>query len=80
MHHVRPYPHLSILYSLFSILYSLFSILYPLPPSGRLGEPAVMRKDQARSEATTPGHMLSTYLVARRVTFYGINSSINLKR
>ncbi|MGM9843964.1 MAG: hypothetical protein ACI30S_07075 [Muribaculaceae bacterium] len=33
----------------------LFSILYYLPPSGRLGELAVMRKDQARSAATTPG-------------------------
>ncbi|MGM9800372.1 MAG: hypothetical protein ACI30M_06795 [Muribaculaceae bacterium] len=41
-------------------------------PSGRLGEHAVMRKDQARSAATTPGHTQPSNLVARRVTSYGI--------
>ncbi|MGN1172201.1 MAG: hypothetical protein ACI4SO_00275, partial [Muribaculaceae bacterium] len=49
------YSLLSIHCSLFSILYYLLSIHYSLPPSGRLGEHAVMRKDQARSAATTPG-------------------------
>ncbi|MGM9842666.1 MAG: hypothetical protein ACI30S_00425 [Muribaculaceae bacterium] len=47
MHHVRLYQPPP----LFSILYSLFSILYSLPPSGRLGEHAVMRKDHGKERS-----------------------------
>ena len=36
-----------------------------------------MRKDQARSAATTPGHNYTYTVVARRVTFYGILNTIS---
>ncbi|MGM9842993.1 MAG: hypothetical protein ACI30S_02075, partial [Muribaculaceae bacterium] len=71
--YVRPYSLFSILYSLFSILYSLFTatIWQARRACCHAQRPGEERSDDAWSK-------LTLYFVARRVTFYGINSPITI--